>query len=514
MRRALLHTLPLVALTACGGVAMFGLPADNDDVAVALEVAPLVSAGADREILRGYPARLDGHGTAPRNRALLEYTWEQIDGEPVFLSNASMLSPTFVAPLVEQELTFKLTADDGRWVTTDLVSLFVRERPSRVAPRVRAAADRFLNHNEVAEPRVEDVLSVPDGVKPVWERLEPTRSNGTISGGKLPERPVAYRLSAERDGLSSAPDYIVLYPYDIAEWGHTAPVSALTGPAVVAPGETLVLDATASADSNNDAIAFRWEQIRGDTLLDAGSGIARAHLIAPSRPQELAFRVFVQDRRLESAPSDWVVVVSTGGDVPRVRPGPDQRTRPDRDVRLDARFDSVNDSGTAGSVHYTWEQTYGTPVVLTDDGNGRIAGFFAPDTVEELAFSVIAVDGAVESSPAVTQISVVAADDNLPPSIYLSASTNTPDQGAWVFLTGRVIDPEADKIDSCNWSQSPAQTLNPLPVCTTGAIDPWTHEIEIGFDAPPPGVTVRIHLQVCDVLDACGEAELELNTLP
>ena len=61
-------------------------------------------------------------------------------------------------------------------------------------------------------------------------------------------------------------------------------------------------------------------------------------LIAPSRPQELAFRVFASDGVLESAPAELKVVVSPGADVvvPAVHPGADQRTRPGRSVRLDA----------------------------------------------------------------------------------------------------------------------------------------------------------------------------------
>ena len=389
-------------------------PAPTEDAQLWLPV--LVSAGADQEILRGYPAQLDGRATwHPAGKVVKRVQWTQKSGPLVYLSNYNNLAPTFIAPLDETELSFTLDAQDDHWQTSDEVRLFVRREPSRLPPRVAAGANRYVEFGERSQPSDEDIEPyLESGVETSWELMTPE----WIGADPEPEGwsiglPDIYRLDGVRDGLSSAPDYLLLRPFDSEKTGQRAPTSSLVGPEQVLANVGFELDAGASSDTNGDRLRWRWEQTRGDPLMPAGVPDSFVWLTAPARPQEIAFRVFVRDEMLESAPAEVRLIVSTEAQ-PIVMPGTDQRARPDREVVLDALGGLPNPSPPA-TCTFTWVQTRGAEVTLTLEEQGRIARFEGPVAPDELAFAVVATDNGLDSNPAVVRVTMVEADDNLPP---------------------------------------------------------------------------------------------------
>ncbi|MEO0812953.1 MAG: hypothetical protein AAFY60_08820, partial [Myxococcota bacterium] len=278
------------------------------------ETAPLANAGPDAEILRGFQAVLRGGGTY--HPAGLEFgaRWEQIAGERVPLSNPESLEPSFIAPLDEQELIFELIVDDGSFTTLDQVVLSVVRQPSRVAPTVNGGPDRIVPLSQEAVIGSEDV-STTSGVEPVWERV-------TVSSSPLArvrreyDGPAVFRVTSQREGLSSAPDYVLLRrpqpdQSDADAVSRKAPTTSLvTFSDVVNPGATFVLDASGSTDSNGDPISIRWVQLRGEPAFDPSDEFElRRTVVAPTRAQELAFLAFATDGQLESAPAELRVVV-------------------------------------------------------------------------------------------------------------------------------------------------------------------------------------------------------------
>jgi large repetitive protein len=72
---------------------------------------PIVDAGADQTVNEAATATL--HGTATDlTSGTVTTAWTQVDGPPVTLTGATTLTPTFTAPMVDQDtvLTFRLTA--------------------------------------------------------------------------------------------------------------------------------------------------------------------------------------------------------------------------------------------------------------------------------------------------------------------------------------------------------------------------------------------------------------------
>jgi YD repeat-containing protein len=84
---------------------------------------PLANAGPDQAVEEGSTVTLDGSKSTDGDGDIASYLWEQTDGTPVMLSNATAIHPTFTNPDVGQEgasLVFQLTvADKGGLKSTD-----------------------------------------------------------------------------------------------------------------------------------------------------------------------------------------------------------------------------------------------------------------------------------------------------------------------------------------------------------------------------------------------------------
>ena len=109
-----LYTYRVSAINAVGTG-----PASNTSSATTFappNTAPTANAGADLTVPENSPVALDGTGSSDVNGDALSYTWTQIAGTPVTLSDATAASPTFTAPsvgLAGATLTFSLKVFDG-----------------------------------------------------------------------------------------------------------------------------------------------------------------------------------------------------------------------------------------------------------------------------------------------------------------------------------------------------------------------------------------------------------------
>lgn len=538
MVRCVFLVLVFVGTAACGGNVLFGAAAEPTP---SLVLPPLANAGPDLEILRGFPHRLQGIGTFHPARRFFDVEWQQVAGEPVSLSNATELSPGFVAPLQEQTLTFRLSVDDGEWVTTDDVSLHISAQPRGHRIGVRAGPDRFLHAGEDAAPKDEDFAdATPQEAELLWRQVRPTASVGSKEADMDSLAATIFALTARHD-WDSAPDYLLLFPNEDGAAGGQAPVASVDAPGVTLPGHSLTLDASGSSDANGDQVSFRWEQTAGAQLLKERATDAVIELIAPTVPQQIALRVYVSDGLLESAPVEASIVVTAGEnvDTPEVAPHPTLRAHRNNRVWLDALGGLVPQEG-ADPLTFTWEQTLGPEVALTQDST-RYATFSAATVLDalhvsyfsdeapiDLAFAVVAQSHGVESAPSVTQVTLLPETDNMPPTAMLCASTLTPEPGETVIVGAAIRDAEADPLGEIGWLLSPetvdlrpassaSQGAIPDPPCLSGAdLDPSAEhdtKLRMSFVAPSNSTPVKVTLSACDTLEACGSHTLQLEVV-
>ncbi|HSX32715.1 MAG TPA: PKD domain-containing protein [Candidatus Saccharimonadales bacterium] len=92
--------------------------------------APTANAGPDQGVTSGASVTLDGSGSSDPDGTIASYSWAQVSGTSVTLSDPSVVGPTFTAPIVTGApvtLVFGLTVTDnlGAQSTQDTVTITV-----------------------------------------------------------------------------------------------------------------------------------------------------------------------------------------------------------------------------------------------------------------------------------------------------------------------------------------------------------------------------------------------------
>jgi hypothetical protein len=86
---------------------------DDCIINVVKDVAPpTANAGSNRTVTGYQIAVLDGSGSSAFDAGILSYSWRQVSGVPVSLSDPSAAQPTFVAPSAGEAIVFELTVTD------------------------------------------------------------------------------------------------------------------------------------------------------------------------------------------------------------------------------------------------------------------------------------------------------------------------------------------------------------------------------------------------------------------
>jgi hypothetical protein len=88
----------------------------SDTLVVTVNGPPVADAGPDQQVQSGATVVLDGSGSADEEVGALTYSWMQISGPPVVLSNSNSSRPSFQAPSVGSTaatLTFLLKVTDS-----------------------------------------------------------------------------------------------------------------------------------------------------------------------------------------------------------------------------------------------------------------------------------------------------------------------------------------------------------------------------------------------------------------
>ena len=111
---------------------------DTDQVTITVNdvppvnIPPVANAGADQNVDEGDEVTLNGSGT-DIDGTITSYSWNQISGVPVTLSNSNVPNPTFTAPQVDADmaLSFQLTVTDNAGDSSvDQVIVIVSDVPT------------------------------------------------------------------------------------------------------------------------------------------------------------------------------------------------------------------------------------------------------------------------------------------------------------------------------------------------------------------------------------------------
>lgn len=97
---------------------------------------PSASAGPDQSVLELSTVTLSGSGTDPDTGDTLSYSWQQLSGVSVSITNSTSAVASFTAPDVatgvSEVLTFRLSVSDGSLTSSDEVAITVSEAQDSV----------------------------------------------------------------------------------------------------------------------------------------------------------------------------------------------------------------------------------------------------------------------------------------------------------------------------------------------------------------------------------------------
>ena len=146
-----------------------------------------------------------------------------------------------------------------------------------------------------------------------------------------------------------------------------APAASAGPDQTVNEEDVVTLDATGSGDPEGEALTYTWVQTSGPAVTLSDNGASQPTFTAPNElvNTDLTFQVTVQDPGGQTSIDTVTITVNADDDAPAASAGPDQTVNEEDVVTLDATGSS-DPEGDA--LTYTWVQTSGPAVVLSDNG--------------------------------------------------------------------------------------------------------------------------------------------------
>ena len=399
-------------------------------------------AGPDLEALEG--TRVVLHAEA--SRALqgdVTYTWTQLEGPAVLLTNASSAAPAFIAPLAPATLRFRLTvnADYGATHDDDVIVRIVDDAP---APPffVVAGSDVVVDGSTAMVPLTVRGARVADLS---WEATvlcgaSATAQVGTDSTGphllvdlatNAPACPVVVD-ARDVDGVFGARVGVVVWPEGQA---LSLPTQLRANTALVSPDGVLQFDTVPSVGADD---ALRVWSADGRALNWGDDGV--------TAPAERTTLLFAGERRTGAASGGVAYLEVEVRDVdsngaPVAHAGPDRVVAPGSFFSLDTRL-SMDPDGD--DLELVVDQVIGPNAIVVDE---QLSTFQAPDETGIALFHVRAFDGNVYSPPDAVRVTIAEDGGGVPPVVNLPPVLYTVPHQAFVVDGSDAQDPDSGFVD-------------------------------------------------------------------
>ena len=392
---------------------------------------------------------LDGTLSENPDGGELSYSWRQIEGPKVELSDPAAAKPYFrtgKAGFYRFELIVTANGMSSEPFYVDLEIERQNLPPIAKAPReVRGMVGKMLeiDAGESFDPEGENLtyrwrpltrgLELPQSVlnKPTLT-FEPTLDGVfevelVVSDGETVSQPLIVSLYVKPKPrppvakgtvvalkIPTAPQPEVM---SMAPAAGAKPVATISGPAAAQLGETVTLDARGSRSAETSRLEYLWRQKSGAFISDFelvfDGGVQRFK--AP-REGDYEFELVVSDGKMESDPIYHKVRILKEPDPPVAVVVAPARAMPGALVKMDAT-QSYDMQGSP--LIFRWRQTGGPKVTnyVIDEKIGDAAPAFHPPTAGVYSFELVVSNGKLQSKP--VEIDIEVGDARRPPALSI-----------------------------------------------------------------------------------------------
>lgn len=364
---------------------------------------PVADAGADSNVAENELVTLNGSASRDPEGTTLKYQWTQIGGPTVTLTGATTAKPSLTAPKVNTDtyLGFNLVVTDSdpsqpRTSNADTVRVLVRHTPTTpiAQPAIAVVGGNTVLLDGSASTAGRDITSYAWSQKIIGTEprvaLTVDPDNPARASFKAPQTDTLLTFQlvvTDRSGLASAPSVRTV------RVARNQPPEAHADDRVsIRAGSVMTLNGSGSFDPDGDPLSFAWRQIGGQTVVLSSTTAPKPTFTAPltAAGQTLGFALKVSDDKSASTTTTVSVQVTDDNNPPTAKITAQPVTE-GAEVTLNTTASDPDGDATT----YLWQQTSGTPVVLTQTDQPSLS-FTAPwisGDSEELSFSLTVTDG-------------------------------------------------------------------------------------------------------------------------
>ncbi len=475
----------------------------------------------------------------PDGGAIASYSWARATGtgsEPAD-PNAPVTSFTIGPVTGDAQFAYDLTVTDDEGQTSQTIRVALLVQPYQ-APVLEVSQSRSNIYDDERVTFTVNKAEDPDrgDVTLSWELASNGSQQGTLSvaddkksatlipnamGVNDNDRTFAVKITATDDDNASNSQVSKILYVTVSDRGRLPTATITVDPDGAQPDGTgkylerhvIHVNGGSSVAPHPDCagqpLLYQWETISGAAVTvlkpsdfgvdDEGGKKYWFEARVPAPEAVVTAKLTVTDCKGQKASvtKDFTILDNGQNEPPIAKAGNDRSVRPGEAFILNGALSSDPD-GAADIDSYSWKQTGGTSVVLSN-ADKATANAVAPDQEDTLTFTLTVTDKSGEQSSDSVTINV--AQTNLPPVAKASASPTLAPSGSVVNLLGSdSSDPEGGAL-TYKWVQVSGTPLTINNFSSANAT----------FTAPAQHQGLEFELEVTDDQGAKSTARVVVN---